>query len=80
MHTFWKKTKKKAKKKPKAELKKFPKKVVETTNTEHCLMCGEFDKDKVLWMICLVCEQWAYTKNTDGQSGYLGYICDECQS
>lgn len=48
-------------------------------STEHGLVCGEFGKDKELWIQCHMCEEWAHAECTDGQSGSSGYICDECR-
>lgn len=42
-----------------------------------CLVCGEFGKDKELWLKCLVCGKWAHSLCTESQSKKR-YICDFC--
>ncbi|XP_044766256.1 uncharacterized protein LOC123322376 [Coccinella septempunctata] len=47
-------------------------------NEDICIMCGEFGKDRELWIRCVHCSGWAHKACTDGEAKKI-FICDFCQ-
>lgn len=42
-----------------------------------CVICGEFGKNRELWVRCIMCAGWAHQACTDSEN--LEWICDFCQ-
>lgn len=43
-----------------------------------CSICGEFGKNRELWLRCVNCAGWAHKQCTNGESKKT-YVCDFCQ-
>ncbi|KAG5870658.1 hypothetical protein JTB14_001042 [Gonioctena quinquepunctata] len=43
-----------------------------------CITCGEFVKNRELWLRCVSCSGWAHRDCTDGDKKKT-YVCDFCQ-
>lgn len=46
-------------------------------NEDICAICGEFGKNKELWIQCSMCSLWAH-KDCTSFEGKMYYICDFC--
>ncbi|KAI4455679.1 zinc finger phd-type [Holotrichia oblita] len=47
-------------------------------NADICLICGEFGKDKELWLRCNICNQWAHAACA-GKGRKELFVCDFCE-
>ena len=47
-------------------------------NEDICIICGEFGKNRELWLRCVICSGWAHSECTNNEKG-KHYVCDYCQ-
>lgn len=47
-------------------------------NADICLICGEFGKNKELWLRCNICNQWAHAACA-GKGRKELFVCDFCE-
>lgn len=45
-------------------------------NDDLCLVCGEFGKNREMWLRCIICSSWAHKACTDTEKNQ--FICDFC--